>query len=183
MDFPVETWTRLFDRSGAETAFYRSSESHLDAQGNREETAFKPDGTIENRFVHHHDDAGRETEEVLLLSDGRPHGRWVSSYDASGRLAGRVWHNREGVAEVAETFEYNAAGRLIRKVRGNVASWTYEHDGEGRVVRARGGYYSSDELDDEQLDYDARGRLAQKTRFHPGGQVRSITTLHYGDEP
>lgn len=204
---PVETWTRLLDRNGAETAFYRSSATRLDAQGNPEEevrfgpggavegrrtfgpggrvleeTTFKPGGSPENRHVHRYDEAGRETEHALLLGDGRLHGRWISAHDPSGRLIGRVWHNRDGVAEVAETFEYDEAGRLVRKERGNVASWTYEYDGKGRLVRTRGGYYSSDETDDEQIEYDDRGRIARRIRFHPGGEVRSITILRHGDE-
>lgn len=205
----VEAWTRLLDRSGAETASYRSSVTRLDERGNPveeiqfalggaverkrtfgpggrilEETTFNADGSEKDRSVYRHDESGREVEQTLLLSDGKPHGRWVSIYDdASGRLVKRVWHNREGIAEVTETFTYDEAGRLIGKTRGNVASWTYDYDEKDRLVRTRGGYYSSDEPDDEQLEYDAQGRLAQRTRFYPAGEVRSVTTLHREDGP
>ena len=205
---PVEAWTRLLDRSGGETAFYRSSVTLLDELGNPveeihfgpagaierkhnfgpagkvlEETAYNPDGSVDHRLVYRYDAAGKEVEQILALSDGKEHGRWVDAYDASGCLAERVWHNREGRVEVADTFVYDEAGRLTGKVRGNVASWTYRYDEEGRLVSTRGGYHSSDEVEDEQLEYDAQGRLARRIRFYPTGEARSVTTYHHGNEP
>ncbi len=156
---PVDTWTRLLNRSGAETAFYRSSVTHLDGMGNPveeihfgpegaierkrtfdpggkvlEETAYNPDGSVDYRLVYHYDAAGKEVEQILVLSDGKEHGRWVGAYDASGRLGERTWYNREGRVKVAETFVYDEAGGSPARCRGNVASWTYHYNEDGRLV-------------------------------------------------
>ena len=187
-------WTRTFNRDGAEVSSYRSSLTTFDTSGLRlEETEFEPngriekkkvfdsrdrvseeviyntDGTINLKRVYQYDEAGNEMEVSMYLGGDRYHGKWLSKTDSYNQVIERVWLNSDGKEEVVEHLEYNSRGLIQKRVRGNVAEWSYQYNDAGQLIRCVGGYFSSVEPDDVDIEYDQEGRVAKKTRYFSTG--------------
>lgn len=204
--FSATGWTRTFSRDGAETSLYKSSFTEFGARDQRlEEIVFDPTSRIDKKklFDNHgnmfekvtynangsinftqffkYDKVGNEVEVLMYLGGERFHGKWVSTVDSNCRVIERVWYNNEGKQVVRESIEYDSKDFIYKRIRGNVAEWSYQHDDAGRLIRIVGGYFSSDDPDDMDIEYNEEAHLIKKTRYYSTGTVRSVTTYKYKD--
>lgn len=197
-------WTQKFDFDGAEEEKYKSSVTKFDAFGNKveevsfdeigriqvkktfddngnvlEELHYNPDETLNFRYIYKYDETGNEIKRAMHLKYDHLHGEWVIKRNSSGKIIEEIWYNEKNEIEITDKYEYYENEKVVKKIRGNVANWTYTYDETGNLIAIYGGYYSADEIDNVEFKCSEQGLLIKKTKFYLIGKIKNITTYTY----
>lgn len=199
-------WTQKFNFGGVEIEKYKSSSTRFDASGNKidevifketggiqiqktfgdngrllEEIHYNSDGTLNFRYVYKYDEAGNEIEKEMYLKNDFLHGKWVIKRNSSGKIIEEAWLDRKNEEEITDKYEYYKNGKIVKKIRGNVADWTYSYDEKGNLISINGGYYSADETDNADFKYNEQGLLIEKIQFYSPEKIKTITIYEYSN--
>jgi hypothetical protein len=167
------TWKRVFAR---------------DDKGNRTETTYKADGTIDAKWVTTYDASGKMTGSAQYAADGSlrhksvrefdANGKLITGaiYDANGSLMNKTFFSYDAKGPQARDALYNADGTLVQElVRTDTGYTVVLYDSDGSVR-----YKSFDQLPSSELD--SNGNWIKQTTLRTilqGGKPEETEEVTY----
>ncbi len=142
------TYRHFYDAAGRQIAT-------IDANGNREDKAFTPQGRISRRD--------------RFAADGTHLSRMDFDYDANGNLVGTTAYADpvNGLGAVSRSYQYDAAGRRVLATDAAGNDWRYEYDAAGHLVAEIDPFGQRTEY-----GHDAMGQVTV-TRWADGTETRT----------
>ena len=107
--------TEIFQREGkpVEKARILQSVITYDEKGNKiEELRYNFNGSLAEKMVFARDDKGNQTK-IIYKPDGTIDSKWVYNFDASGKMTGGAQYNSDGVLRLKMVRNFDARGKLI----------------------------------------------------------------------